>query len=78
MTPIPSRKTVENLFYISFLIKDGRLILEQDPDRGIPMLKIKETAKDVDKNRQDIQRQRENEFKQNHIIFRLIYPLGER
>ena len=67
-------KTVENLFYISFLIKDGRLILEQDPDRGIPMLKIKETAKDVDKNRQDIQRQKENEFKQNHIIFQIDIP----
>ena len=67
-------KTVENLFYISFLIKDGRLILEKDLDRGIPMLKIKETAKDADKNRQDIQRQKENEFKQNHIIFQIDIP----
>ncbi|CDO93713.1 unnamed protein product [Kluyveromyces dobzhanskii CBS 2104] len=65
-------KSVENLFYTSFLIKEGRLILEDDPD-GYPAVRIKENLP-TDPREKELEKQRRNDSKQNHIIFQMDIP----
>ncbi|QEU60726.1 Nse4 [Kluyveromyces lactis] len=65
-------KSVENLFYTSFLIKEGRLVLEDDPD-GYPAVRIKEQLPD-DSREREIEKQRRNDSRQNHIIFQMDMP----
>ncbi|CAR24191.1 Smc5-Smc6 complex subunit NSE4 [Lachancea thermotolerans CBS 6340] len=62
-------KSVENLFYTSFLIKGGKLVLEEDED-GFPAIRPKEG---LPKNPHDreVEIQRRNDARQNHIIFQL-------
>lgn len=62
-------KSVENLFYTSFLVKGGKLVLEEDED-GFPAIRPKEG---LPKNPHDreVEIQRRNDARQNHIIFQL-------
>jgi hypothetical protein len=38
MNPDSFSQTVENLFYLAFLVKDGKVALEMDDETGEPML----------------------------------------
>ncbi|KAK5960804.1 Smc5-Smc6 complex subunit NSE4 PWA37_002242 [Arxiozyma heterogenica] len=74
LNPNSFAKSVENLFYTSFLIKDGRLILEpgdNDSDQGFPVLRIKPDLKDLTEEEREIERQKRSDAQQNHIIFQL-------
>ncbi|CUS22071.1 LAQU0S04e07558g1_1 [Lachancea quebecensis] len=62
-------KSVENLFYTSFLIKGGKLVLEEDED-GFPAIRPKEGLPKNPRDR-EIEIQRRNDARQNHIIFQL-------
>ncbi|CCH59541.1 hypothetical protein TBLA_0B07230 [Henningerozyma blattae CBS 6284] len=65
-------KSIENLFYTSFLIKENRLVLEEDED-GMPTIRIKE---EILSNTQEraIEIQNRNKAPQNHIIFQMDMP----
>lgn len=75
LNPNSFAKSVENLFYTSFLIKDGRLILEPDDDdennMGFPMIRIKPDLKTLSEEEREIERQKRLDAQQNHIIFQL-------
>ena len=70
--PTSFAKSVENLFYTSFLIKEGRLVLEDDSE-GFPAVRIKESLPDDQKQR-ELEKQRRKESIQNHIIFQMDVP----
>lgn len=76
LNPNSFAKSVENLFYTSFLIKDGRLVLEPDSNdsedyQGFPVLRIKPDLKDLTDEEREIERQKRLDAQQNHIIFQL-------
>lgn len=74
LNPNSFAKSVENLFYTSFLIKDGRLVLEpgdNDDNQGFPVLRIKPDLKDLTDEEREIERQKRLDAQQNHIIFQL-------
>ncbi|SCV04275.1 LANO_0G09208g1_1 [Lachancea nothofagi CBS 11611] len=62
-------RSVENLFYTSFLIKEGKVILEEDSD-GYPAIRPKEKLP-KDGHQRDLEIQRRNDARQNHLIFQL-------
>ena len=70
--PSSYARSVENLFYTSFLIKEGRLVLEEDAE-GYPAVRIKERLPNEPKER-DIEKQKRNDTHQNHIIFQMDIP----
>lgn len=65
-------KSVENLFYTSFLIKEGRLVLEED-NEGYPAIRLKENLP-TDSRERELEKQRRNDTTQNHIIFQMDIP----
>lgn len=76
INPNSFAKTVENLFYVSFLIKEGRIVLEEDPD-GFPGIRIKE-ALPTDPRAKEIESQQRREAHQNHIIFQIDVPTWKK
>ncbi|AGO14248.1 AaceriAFL198Wp [[Ashbya] aceris (nom. inval.)] len=62
-------RSIENLFYTSFLIKEGRLVLEDD-DEGFPAIRPKEPLPQ-DPVEKELERQRRNDARQKHIIFQM-------
>lgn len=71
LNPNSFAKSIENLFYTSFLIKDGRLILGEDEDDGLPTLRIQPDLKQFPPEKREIEKQRRAEAAQNHIIFQM-------
>ncbi|CAL9729410.1 non-structural maintenance of chromosome element 4 [Monosporozyma unispora] len=71
LNPTSFAKSIENLFYTSFLIKDGRLILEEDENDGFPTLRIQPALKEFQPEKREIEKQRRAEAAQNHIIFQM-------
>lgn len=69
INPSSYAKSVENLFYTSFLLKEGKLVLEED-DEGFPNVRIKEDLPQ-DANAAELESQRRRDANQNHIIFQL-------
>lgn len=69
LDPNSFARSVENLFYTSFLIKEGKLVLEEDID-GYPSIRPKEGLP-RDKHEREIEIQRRNVASQNHIIFQM-------
>ncbi|KAL6948798.1 hypothetical protein ACO0QE_001271 [Hanseniaspora vineae] len=69
-------KTVENLFYTSFLIRDGKLIMEEDED-GYPQIRIMPPAP-KDPEARALELQKRNEKPLSHLIFQLDIPTYER
>lgn len=67
--PSSYAKSVENLFYISFLLKEGKLVLEED-DEGFPRVRIKEPLP-RETSAAELESQRRRDAHQNHIIFQL-------
>ncbi|SCU90536.1 LAMI_0E02520g1_1 [Lachancea mirantina] len=65
--PTSFGKSVENLFYTGFLIKDGKIVLEEGAD-GFPTIRLKEM---LPRDQMEIERQRRNDAKHNHLIFQL-------
>lgn len=70
--PSSYSKSVENLFYTSFLIKEGHLVLEED-DQGFPSIRVKESLPADPAARRTEALKRRN-TPQNHIIFQLDMP----
>ncbi|CCF56111.1 hypothetical protein KAFR_0A06760 [Kazachstania africana CBS 2517] len=68
INPTSFAKSVENLFYTSFLIKENRIMLEPDEEQGVPYIRIRP----VDKAK------KVNNSNQNHIIFQLDMPTWEK
>ncbi|CCE62611.1 hypothetical protein TPHA_0C04610 [Tetrapisispora phaffii CBS 4417] len=68
--------TIENLFYTSFLIKEGKLIMEEDKNDGLPYLLIKEhnPKGKKDSKIQEIEEGNKREHQQHHIIYQLDMP----
>lgn len=71
LNPNSFAKSIENLFYTSFLIKDGRLILGEDENDGLPTLKIQPDLKQIPPEKREIEKQKRAEAAQNHIIFQM-------
>ncbi|QLQ78019.1 hypothetical protein HG537_0A02660 [Torulaspora globosa] len=69
INPSSYAKSVENFFYISFLLKEGKLVLEQD-EEGFPSVRIKEQLP-KDPEAAELEAQRRRDAHQNHIIFQL-------
>ncbi|QLL30453.1 hypothetical protein HG536_0A02700 [Torulaspora globosa] len=69
INPSSYAKSVENLFYISFLLKEGKLILEED-EEGFPSIRIKEELP-REAAAAELEAQRRRDAHQNHIIFQL-------
>ncbi|AAS53176.1 AFL198Wp [Eremothecium gossypii ATCC 10895] len=67
--PSSYARSIENLFYTSFLIKEGRLVLEDD-DEGFPAIRPKEPLPQ-DPAEKELERQRRNDARQKHIIFQM-------
>lgn len=76
INPKSFAKTVENLFYVSFLIKEGRVVLEEDPE-GFPGIRIKEGLP-TDPRAKEIESQQRREAHQNHIIFQIDVPTWKK
>lgn len=72
INPFSFAKSVENLFYTSFLIKEGRIVLEEDSE-GFPCIRIKENLPS-DPRAKEIENQRRRDAHQNHIIFQMDMP----
>lgn len=72
INPSSFAKSVENLFYASFLIKEGRIVLEED-NEGFPCVRIKENLPS-DPRAKEIENQRRRDAHQNHIIFQMDMP----
>lgn len=65
-------KSIENLFYTSFLIREKKLVLEDD-ENGFPAIRPKEPLPDnPDEKKLEIQKR--NDAHQNHIIFQMDMP----
>lgn len=69
INPSSYAKSVENLFYISFLLKEGKLVLEED-EEGFPSVRIKEELP-KEAGAAELEAQRRRDAHQNHIIFQL-------
>ena len=67
-------KSVENLFYTSFLIKAGRVEMLQDEKTGYPVIQIKNKNKSKDKEERSIQRHKNSHAEEHHIIFQMDIP----
>ncbi|GAV51752.1 hypothetical protein ZYGR_0AF02230 [Zygosaccharomyces rouxii] len=65
-------KSVENLFYVSFLIKEGRVVLEEDQD-GFPSIRIRGSPP-TDPKAREIEIRKRREASENHIIFQMDMP----
>ncbi|CAI4037801.1 hypothetical protein SMKI_04G1350 [Saccharomyces mikatae IFO 1815] len=63
-------RSIENLFYTSFLIKEGKLLMEDD-EEGLPTIKIKQSISHTDVRSREIEKQRRRGAHQNHIIFQM-------
>ncbi|CAI1898446.1 hypothetical protein SEUBUCD646_0D01420 [Saccharomyces eubayanus] len=66
-------KSIENLFYTSFLIKEGKLMMEHDKE-GLPTVRIKQSISHNDPRSKEIEKQRRRDAHQNHIIFQMDMP----
>lgn len=67
-------KSVENLFYTSFLIKEGKFVLEEDEENGFPTIRVKEPLPTNDSSLLEVEKQKRRDATQNHIIFQLDIP----
>ncbi|GMM53694.1 Smc5-Smc6 complex subunit [Maudiozyma humilis] len=67
-------RSVENLFYTSFLIKEGRIVMEEDPENGYPIIRLKESAKGKDKHHKEMEKEKQRNARENHIIFQMDMP----
>lgn len=67
-------KSVENLFYTSFLIKAGRIVMEEDENDGYPTIRIKNKPKGKDKEERNIQKHKNSHAEEHHIIFQMDMP----
>ncbi|AET40370.1 Smc5-Smc6 complex subunit NSE4 Ecym_5634 [Eremothecium cymbalariae DBVPG len=65
-------RSIEHLFYTSFLIKEGRLVLEDD-ENGYPAIRPKEPLP-TDPKEREIERQRRSDASQKHLIFQMDMP----
>ncbi|CCD23362.1 Smc5-Smc6 complex subunit NSE4 NDAI_0B03280 [Naumovozyma dairenensis CBS 421] len=71
-------RTVENLFYTSFLIKEGRLELIENESDGFPSIRIKENVRSNDSANNEIEKQKRLNKHQNHIIFQIDMPTWKK
>lgn len=71
LDPNSFAQSIENLFYTSFLIKEGRLILDENPEDGFPRLKVVKDLRKMDTQERELEKQRRSDAKQNHIIFQM-------
>lgn len=69
-------KSLENLFYTSFLIRDGKLIMEEDAD-GYPQIRIMPPVP-KDPEARALELQKRNEKPLSHLIFQLDIPTYEK
>lgn len=67
--PSSYARSVEHLFYTSFLIKEGKLVLEDD-EEGFPAIRPKEPLP-RERNEKEIEKQRRTDTQQKHIIFQM-------
>ncbi|SMN18791.1 similar to Saccharomyces cerevisiae YDL105W NSE4 Nuclear protein that plays a role in the function of the Smc5p-Rhc18p complex [Maudiozyma saulgeensis] len=67
-------KSVENLFYTSFLIKAGKIVMEEDENNGYPIIRIKNKPKGKDKEERNIQKHKNSHAEEHHIIFQMDIP----
>ncbi|EDO16755.1 hypothetical protein Kpol_526p8 [Vanderwaltozyma polyspora DSM 70294] len=72
LDPNSFAKSVENLFYTSFLIKEGKIVLEED-ENNLPVIQIKEKLPS-DRTQKNIESQQRRQASVNHIIFQLDKP----
>ncbi|CCE93639.1 Smc5-Smc6 complex subunit NSE4 TDEL_0G02720 [Torulaspora delbrueckii] len=70
--PFSYAKSVENLFYTSFLIKEGHLVMQED-DEGFPSVRVKESLP-ADPDARKLEALKRRNTAQNHIIFQLDMP----
>ncbi len=77
INPDSYSQSIENLFYISFLIRDGKLEMTEDPETGYPMITLSpDLPKDPDDLLEEIERRKS--LPANHIIFQLDYDTWEK
>ena len=76
LDPNSFAKSIENLFYTSFLIKEGRIVMEED-EEGLPCIQVEEQLP-TDKISKEIENLRRRDTHQNHIIFQLDIPTWKR
>ena len=67
-------RSVENLFYTSFLIKEGKIVMEEDAENGYPLIRLKESAKGKDKHHKEVEKEKQRNAHENHIIFQMDMP----
>lgn len=72
INPQSFSKSVENLFYVSFLIKEGRVVLEEDHD-GFPSIRIRDSMP-TDPKARELEIRKRREASENHIIFQMDMP----
>lgn len=77
INPFSFSKTIENLFYTSFLIKEGKIMLlegnndDNDNNKKVPMIMVKSNSKSSDNMQREIDKRKNQIQHQNHIIFQL-------
>ncbi|CAR25753.1 ZYRO0A07304p [Zygosaccharomyces rouxii] len=76
INPQSFSKSVENLFYVSFLIKEGRVVLEEDQD-GFPSIRIR-GGPPTDPKAREIEIRKRREASENHIIFQMDMPTWKK
>lgn len=76
INPNSFARSIENLFYTSFLIKEGKFVLEED-EEGFPAIRPKEGLPS-DPRLREIEIQRRNDAHQNHIIFQMDMPTWKK
>ncbi|CCK68225.1 Smc5-Smc6 complex subunit NSE4 KNAG_0A05610 [Huiozyma naganishii CBS 8797] len=74
LDPNSFAKSVENLFYTSFLLKDGKIVLEQDEQDGFPTIRVKDDISAMRPEEREIEKQKRKDAHQNHIIFQMDMP----
>ncbi|SCU81967.1 LADA_0C02146g1_1 [Lachancea dasiensis] len=62
-------RSVENLFYTSFLIKEGKLVMDED-EEGFPAVRVKEPLPSGVHDR-EIEVQKRKDTRPSHLIFQL-------